>query len=135
MNFNRVNNITGWAICVFACSVYILTSEAGGSFWDCGEFVSSCFKLQIPHPPGAPLFVMLGRLFIVMFGNNPLTAAKAVNIMSALASGFTIMFLFWTITHFAKKIVIAITAQSLTKLQVMEYYCCRCCWRIGRNVY
>ena len=118
MNFNRVNNITGWAICVFACSVYILTSEAGGSFWDCGEFVSSCFKLQIPHPPGAPLFVMLGRLFIVMFGNNPLTAAKAVNIMSALASGFTMMFLFWTITHFAKKIVHRDTTQPLTKLQV-----------------
>jgi|GEM_PF-2992608 len=92
MNFNRINNITGWAICTFACTVYILTSEAGGSFWDCGEFVSSCFKLQIPHPPGAPLFVMLGRLFIVLFGNNPLTAAKAVNTMSALASGFTILF-------------------------------------------
>jgi hypothetical protein len=118
MNFNRVNNITGWAICVFACLVYILTSEAGGSFWDCGEFVSSCFKLQIPHPPGAPLFVMLGRLFIVMFGNNPLTAAKAVNIMSALASGFTIMFLFWTITHFAKKIVHRDKTKSLTQIQI-----------------
>ncbi len=71
MKFNRINNITGWIICAFACTVYILTSEAGGSFWDCGEFVSSCYKLQIPHPPGAPLFVLLGRLFIVLFGNNP----------------------------------------------------------------
>ncbi|WP_425289360.1 protein O-mannosyl-transferase family, partial [Shewanella algae] len=59
MQFNRINNITGWIVCVLACTVYILTAEAGGSFWDCGEFVSSCFKLQIPHPPGAPLFVIL----------------------------------------------------------------------------
>ncbi|HEY6975347.1 MAG TPA: DUF2723 domain-containing protein [Chitinophagaceae bacterium] len=105
MNFNKINLITGWLVCLFACAVYIMTSEAGGSFWDCGEFVSSCFKVQIPHPPGAPLFVMLGRIFIVLFGDDPLTAAKAVNVMSALASGFSILFLFWTITHFARKIV------------------------------
>ena len=105
MNFNRVNNITGWIVCTIACTTYLLTAEAGGSLWDCGEFVSSAFKLQVPHPPGAPLFVMIGRLFIISFGNNPHTAAKAVNAMSALVSGFTILFLFWTITHFAKKIV------------------------------
>ncbi|MGV3766769.1 MAG: DUF2723 domain-containing protein [Chitinophagaceae bacterium] len=105
MNFNRVNNLTGWIVCLIACLVYILTAEAGGSLWDCGEFVSSCFKLQIPHPPGAPLFVLLGRIFIVLFGDNPLSAAKGVNMMNAIASGFTILFLFWTITHFARKIV------------------------------
>jgi hypothetical protein len=105
MNFNKVNNLTGWIVFAIASLVYILTAEAGGSLWDCGEFVSSCFKLQIPHPPGAPLFVLLGRFFIVLFGDNPLTAAKGVNIMNALASGFTILFLFWTITHFARKIV------------------------------
>lgn len=105
MNFNRVNNLTGWIVCLIACLVYILTAEAGGSLWDCGEFVSSCFKLQIPHPPGAPLFVLLGRIFIVLFGDDPLTAAKGVNMMNAIASGFTILFLFWTITHFARKIV------------------------------
>ena len=105
MNYNRINNIIGWVICMIACTVYILTAEAGGSLWDCGEFVSSAYKLQIPHPPGAPLFVMIGRLFIVLFGNNPMTAAKAVNVMSALVSGLTILFLFWTITHFAKKII------------------------------
>ena len=105
MSFNKINNIVGWIVTFIACSVYIMTAEAGGSLWDCGEFVSSCFKLQIPHPPGAPLFVIMGRIFIIAFGNDPLTAAKAVNVMSALASGFTIMFLFWTITHFARKIV------------------------------
>lgn len=106
MQFRRVNNITGWIVCIIACLVYILTAEAGGSLWDCGEFVSSAFKLQIPHPPGAPLFVLLGRFFIILFGDDPLTAAKAVNIMNALASGFTILFLFWTITHFARRIVL-----------------------------
>ena len=105
MNFKRVNNITGWVVCLIACTVFILTTEAGGSLWDCGEFVSSCFKVQIPHPPGAPLFILLGRFFIVLFGNNAMTAAKAVNIMNALASGFTILFLFWSITHFARRIV------------------------------
>jgi hypothetical protein len=77
-----------------------------GSFWDCGEFVSACYKVQLPHPPGAPLFVLLGRFFIILFGDNPMTAAKAVNVMNAIASGATILFLFWTITHFARKLLI-----------------------------
>jgi transmembrane protein TMEM260 (protein O-mannosyltransferase) len=105
MNFNKVNNIVGWAVCVFACAVYVMTMEATGSFWDCGEFVSSCYKLQIPHPPGAPLFVLMGRFFIILFGDNPHTAARGVNFMSAITSGFSILFLFWSITHFARKIV------------------------------
>lgn len=118
MQFKKINNLVGWAVFLIASTVYILTAEAGGSFWDCGEFVSSCFKLQIPHPPGAPLFVMLGRVFIVLFGDNPLTAAKAVNVMSALASGFTILFLFWTITHFARKIMKVNTSDALTGSQI-----------------
>jgi hypothetical protein len=114
MLFTRINNLIGWVVFLIAAAVYILTAEAGGSLWDCGEFVSSCFKLQIPHPPGAPLFVIIGRVFIVLFGDNPLTAAKAVNIMSALASAFTILFLFWTITHFARKIMGIKTSDALT---------------------
>ena len=117
MQFKRINNMVGWVVCVIACAVYILTAEAGGSFWDCGEFVSSCFKVQIPHPPGAPLFVILGRIFIVLFGNNPMGAAKAVNIMNALASGFTILFLFWTITHFARRIMNVKTSDAVTGSQ------------------
>ena len=93
MLFTRINNLIGWVVFLIAAAVYIMTAEAGGSLWDCGEFVSSCFKVQIPHPPGAPLFVIIGRVFIVLFGDNPLTAAKAVNIMSAIASAFTILFL------------------------------------------
>ena len=106
MNFRKINNIAGWAVFVFASLVYILTAEMRGSFWDCGEFVSACYKVQLPHPPGAPLFVLLGRFFIVLFGDNPMTAAKAVNVMNAIASGATILFLFWTITHFARKLLI-----------------------------
>jgi hypothetical protein len=105
MNYNKVNNTVGWAVCVFACAVYVMTMEATGSFWDCGEFVSSCYKLQIPHPPGAPLFVLMGRFFIILFGDSPHTAARGVNFMSAITSGFSILFLFWSITHFGRKIV------------------------------
>jgi hypothetical protein len=118
MDFKKVNNWTGWIIALIACTVYVMTTEATGSFWDCGEFISSAYKLQIPHPPGAPMFVLLGRLFIILFGDNPLTAAKAVNIMSALASGFTILFLFWSITHFAKRMVQKGT-EALTNAQVI----------------
>ena len=120
MLFTRINNLIGWVVFLIAAAVYILTAEAGGSLWDCGEFVSSCFKVQIPHPPGAPLFVIIGRVFIVLFGDNPLTAAKAVNIMSALASAFTILFLFWTITHFARKIMGIKTTDTLTAGQWMS---------------
>ncbi len=105
MNFRKVNNITGWVVFAIASLVYILTAEKSGSLWDCGEFVAACYKVQMPHPPGAPLFVLLGRFFIILFGDNPATAAKAVNIMNAFASSFTILFLFWTITHFARKLV------------------------------
>ncbi len=105
MNFNRLNNIVGWIVGLIACTVYVLTMEATGSFWDCGEFISSAYKLQIPHPPGAPLFVLLGRFFIVLFGDDPHNAARGVNFMNAIASGITILFLFWTITHFARKLV------------------------------
>jgi Protein of unknown function (DUF2723) len=103
MSFKKINNITGWAVCILACAVYIMTMEATGSFWDCGEFASSAYKLQVPHPPGAPLFVLIGRLFMAPF--DPQHAATGINLMSALASGFTILFLFWSITHFARKIV------------------------------
>ena len=104
MNFRKINNISGWIVCVIACLVYILTAEATGSFWDTGEFIASAYKLQVPHPPGAPLFTLIGRFFIVLFGGeNP---AYAVNVMSAIASGFTILFLFWTITHFARKLMV-----------------------------
>ncbi|MCW3464732.1 glycosyltransferase family 117 protein [Chitinophaga nivalis] len=104
MNFKRTNNLVGWVICIIACFVYIKTMEATGSLWDCGEFISSAYKVQVPHPPGAPLFVLLGRLFTMFL--EPSQAALGVNLMTALASGFTILFLFWTITHFARRLMV-----------------------------
>lgn len=109
MNYKQINNITGWIVGLIACTVYIMTMEATGSLWDCGEFASSAYKLQIPHPPGAPLFVLIGRLFMVPF--DPKHAATGVNLMSALASGFTILFLFWSITHFARKMALKDSAE------------------------
>ncbi len=114
MTFNKTNTITGWIVFAIASIVYIVTREATSSLWDTGEFIASAYKLQLPHPPGAPLFVLLGRVFIVFFGgDNP---ANAVNLMSALASSFSILFLFWTITHFARKMFV-VSGDSLTSLQ------------------
>jgi hypothetical protein len=106
MNYNRINNITGWIVSAIATTTYLLTMEPTGSLWDCGEFISSCFKVEIPHPPGAPLFVLMGRIFVLLFGNHPQTAALAVNSMSAVMSGLTILFLFWSVTYFARRLVI-----------------------------
>lgn len=106
MNFRKVNNLTGWAVFIFAFATYFLTREARGSLWDCGEFVATAKNVGLPHPPGAPLFVLLGRFFIILFGDNDMTAANAANFMSALASAATILFLFWNITHFARKMFV-----------------------------
>ncbi len=116
MNFRKVNNITGWAVFLLALATYFLTREARGSLWDTGEFIASADKLQLPHPPGAPLFVLLGRFFIILFGDNGHSAASAVNFMSALASAGTILFLFWSVTHFARKMFVN-TGEQLTASQ------------------
>lgn len=117
MSYKRINNITGWVICIIACIVYLSTMEATGSFWDCGEFASSAYKLQIPHPPGAPLFIMLGRLFMMPF-SNPNNAILGLNTLSALMSGFCILFLFWSITHFGRKIAEKNNTNPLTNTQI-----------------
>ncbi len=106
MNFKKANNITGWAVFFVAFVTYFLTREARGSLWDCGEFVATAKTMGLPHPPGAPLFVLLGRFFIILFGDSGQTAANAVNFMSALASAATILFLFWSITHFGRKLFV-----------------------------
>lgn len=117
MNFRKVNNITGWVVFLIALATYMLTREARGSLWDCGEFVSSAYKMELPHPPGAPMFTLIGRFFIILFGDNAMTAANAVNFMSALASAATILFLFWSITHFARKMFVK-TGEELTGQQI-----------------
>jgi len=128
-NFQRLNLITGWIVGLIACTVFILTMEPTGSLWDCGEFITSCNRLEIPHPPGAPLFILMGRFFIILFGDSPHTAARAVNCMSALASGLSIMFLFWTITHFARKISSnTITILSAGAIGALAYTFCDSFW-------
>ncbi len=103
MTYKQINNLSGWVVFAIAATTYILTSEPTTSFWDCGEYIATASGLQVGHPPGAPLFQMLGRFFsLFAFGNN-LLVARMVNTMSALSSAFTILFLFWTITHLAKK--------------------------------
>lgn len=103
--YNFINNVMGWVAFLVAAVTYILTTEASASFWDCGEFISTADKLLVGHPPGAPLFMIIARMFAIAAPNVTLVA-KFINIMSALASAFTILFLFWTITHLARKIVI-----------------------------
>jgi hypothetical protein len=104
--YSKINNLVGWLVFLIASFVYISCVEPTASFWDCGEFIATAFKLQVGHPPGAPLFLMLARIFMLVRGNDVAHVAVMVNILSALLSAFTILFLFWTITAFAKKIVI-----------------------------
>ena len=103
--FRSYNLFTGWGIFIISAIVYLLTIEPTASFWDCGEFITSSLKLEVGHPPGAPFFMVLGRFF-TLFAGSPQTVATSMNVMSALASAFTILFLFWTITHLARKILI-----------------------------
>jgi len=103
--FKKLNNIVGWLIFIIASTVYIITSEPTASLWDCGEYIATAYKLQVGHPPGAPSFQLVGNFF-TLFAPSTEYVARMVNTMSALASGFTILFLFWTITHFARKILI-----------------------------
>ncbi|VBB47978.1 conserved membrane hypothetical protein [uncultured Paludibacter sp.] len=102
--FRLLNNIFGWLTFAIAAITYLTTIEPTGSFWDCGEFVSSAYKLNVGHPPGAPFFMLMGKFFS-LFASHPSQVAAMVNSFSALCSAFTILFLFWTITHLARKIV------------------------------
>src|SRR2546428_578156 len=104
-NYTRSNVIFGWLAFLIATITYTLTLEPTGSFWDCGEFISAAYKLQVVHQPGAPLFLMIYRVLSTL-ASGPSQVAWWTNFGSALSSGATIMFLFWTITHLAKKLVV-----------------------------
>src|ERR1700709_703887 len=106
MQYKKINNLLGWLCFAIALTTYVLTLEPSVSFWDCGEFISCAYRLQVSHQPGYPLFAMLGKAFsLLSFGNNA-KVAYFTNMMSALASAATIMFLFWTITALAKKLLL-----------------------------
>ncbi|MDN3580452.1 glycosyltransferase family 117 protein [Mucilaginibacter flavus] len=112
MNYSKINNIFGWVAFVIAALTYILTLEPSASFWDCGEFIACIYRLQVAHQPGAPLFTMIGKVFTLLSMGNNNKVAYWANMASALASGATIMFLFWTVTALAKKILVK-TAEDL----------------------
>ena len=103
--FNLLNITLGWAAFAIAAITYLLTIEPTASFWDCGEFIASAYKLDVGHPPGAPFFMLTGKFF-TLFASDPTQVAVMVNAMSAILSALTILFLFWTITHLARKIIV-----------------------------
>jgi len=105
-NYKRINNLLGWITFAIAFAVYMLTLEPTASWWDCGEYISTAYKLQVGHPPGAPTFQLLGRLFTLVAGNDVTRVAYMINTMSALSSALTILFLFWSITMLARKVVL-----------------------------
>ncbi|WP_026954875.1 glycosyltransferase family 117 protein [Algoriphagus vanfongensis] len=119
LNFKQINNITAWVVFAVATLVYIMTVEQTASFWDPGEFIASSYKLQVPHPPGAPFFLLVYRMFSFMAFGDGLQVAYWMNIGSALFSGFTILFLFWSITLFGRKLF-KIEAGKETKGQTIS---------------
>ncbi|MCI6143582.1 MAG: DUF2723 domain-containing protein [Bacteroidales bacterium] len=102
--YKLINNIFGWLAFVIAATTYCLTVEPTASFWDCPEFITTASKLEVGHPPGAPFFMLTGNFF-TLFTSNPEHIAVCINVMSALLSAFCILFLFWTITHLARKLL------------------------------
>ena len=103
--YKFVNNLVGWITFLIAATVYCLTIEPTASFWDCPEFITTGYKLEVGHPPGAPFFMLVANLFS-QFASDPSEVAKMVNYMSALMSGACILFLFWSITHLVRKLVV-----------------------------
>ena len=112
-HFKLIDNVTGWLVFLVAAFTYLSTIEPTGSFWDCGEFISSAFKLEVGHPPGAPFFMLMANLFTQLTSDTA-QVAKMVNSMSALFSALTILFLFWSITHMARRIILKEGKRELT---------------------
>ncbi|GGC61485.1 membrane protein [Pedobacter quisquiliarum] len=106
MKYNKINNLIGWICFLVATVTYTLTLEPSVSFWDCGEFIASAFKMQVVHQPGAPLFLMIERFFSLLAFGDVTKVAYFMNLGSAIASAATILFLFWTITALAKKMLV-----------------------------
>ena len=115
--YRTINNLVGWITFIIAATVYCLTIEPTASFWDCPEFITTGYKLEVGHPPGAPFFMLVANLFS-QFASDVTTVAKMVNYMSALMSGACILFLFWSITHLVRKLVIT-NENNITKGQLI----------------
>ena len=116
--YNLINNSLGWLMFVVAAVTYLLTLEPTASFWDCGEFISQGYKLEVGHPPGNPIFMLAARFF-VNFASGPETVAICVNAMSALLSAGTILLLFWTITQLVRRLIVADNAEEVDLRQML----------------
>ncbi|WEK21419.1 MAG: DUF2723 domain-containing protein [Candidatus Pedobacter colombiensis] len=119
MQYKKINNLLGWLCFVIASTTYILTLEPSVSFWDCGEFISCAYRLQIAHQPGYPVFAMLGKMFSLLSLGDETKVAYFMNMGSAIASGVTIMFLFWTITALAKKLLLNKRGDDVDQLNLI----------------
>lgn len=125
LRYKTLNDLIGWLIFIIALIVYTLTVEETASFWDSGEFIAVSYKLEVPHPPGAPLFLLLGRMFSFLAGGDREMVAFWVNMVSVVSSAATIMFLYWSITLLGKKIL-KVTHGAETKEQTV--------WLIGSSI-
>ncbi|MCF8303094.1 MAG: DUF2723 domain-containing protein [Bacteroidales bacterium] len=117
-NFRKFNLIIGWSVFLISAIVYFLTLEPTASWWDCGEYIATAYKLQVGHPPGAPTFQLIGRFFSLFAFGDVSQVALMINSLSALASAFTVLFLFWTITHFGRKLL-STNQQDLSQGQLI----------------
>ncbi|MDR0795980.1 MAG: DUF2723 domain-containing protein [Tannerella sp.] len=121
--YRLVNNVLGWLLFVIAAFTYLSTMESSASLWDCGEFILSAYKLEVGHPPGAPFFMLTGNLF-TRLASEPAMVPVMVNAMSSLFSALTILFLFWSVTHLARRIVVQDEKKEMTLAQLITIMGC-----------
>ena len=117
--YKIINDSLGWLTFVVAAVTYLLTMEPTASFWDCPEFITQGYKLEVGHPPGNPIFMLTARFFVTLFGGTAQHAAIAVNSMSALLSAGTILLLFWTITHLVRKLTVRDDATEISLMKTI----------------
>lgn len=116
-NYNYINNLTGWVTFAIAAVTYLLTLEQSASFWDCPEYIAQSYALEVGHAPGNPFFALTARFFS-NFASSPDKVAVCINAMSALLSAATVMLLFWTITHFARRLLCGVGKPVRTRRQM-----------------
>ena len=127
MNFQRSNNIARWTVFVISLITYWLTMEETASYWDCGEFIAVSYKLEVPHPPGAPFFLLIGRLFSFLAFGDVTKVAYWINFSSVLASAFCVLFLFLVYNPAGKKIMKISNFQEISEGQRSGSDCLRAC--------
>ena len=120
--YNFINNILGWVCFAIAAVTYLLTVEPTASFWDCPEFISQGYKLEVGHPPGNPIFMLAARFFVNFAFGDVSKVALMVNCMSALLSAATILLLFWTITHLVKRLTVKDDAEGISLVQMLVIF-------------